>query len=211
MLSKLFGYGDTTSAKLVFRQSLQRLHSESIQANDTAFWQRFLTTFGAASEVSSLMPAEVLRLAMLQRPENIVVLIQFLSQHIFKLIADPAFPATSSSTAWLPTNMTTDDKSREMLNCLRVLTRLWPLLFEATTPPTSIEERSTRDVDWADRLLWSRQPVENGHDAEEGQFVIEDEDDSGLSFASLASDASGHSHKELGPSLGHKLLVILLT
>jgi hypothetical protein len=120
-------------------------------------------------------------------------LVSSLTHRILSFLADPTFPAPSLSSSWLPSTAATDDKTKEMLNCLRVLSRIWPLIFEAS------------DGDWAERLLWTRKPVSDNSD--EAQFVIDDDEDPDASLVSNASFASTQTQRDLAPSLGQKLWV----
>lgn len=69
--------------------------------------------------------------------ENLVALVQALSEHLFSLLADPDFPhAPRTSHGHLnPEQDKNRDRAKEALNCLRVLTRVVPFLG----PPHSSE------------------------------------------------------------------------
>jgi hypothetical protein len=198
----LFGY-EGTEGKLAFRQhALHRLHTETVPSSDAAFWRQFQTLFTSASEVASLMPADVLRLAIAHKPENVACLIQTLATRIFKLLSDPSFPAASTSSSWLPST-SVDDRCTELLNCMRVLSRLWPLLFEVSSPPASLEEQQD-EPDWLRKLLWSRADLDAAAQ-DEAQFIIEDEDSLDTSMQSSLTAASSQTEREQSPSLGQRL------
>lgn len=110
-----------------------------------------------------------------------------LSTRLFDLLTDQAFPTPSSTgassfassfiknaatTAGVSAQSGQRDPTKEVLNCLRVLQRVLPVVFEAEYE------------DFERMLLWKREEVqESGRDRQNDavddapQFVIDDEDE----------------------------------
>lgn len=111
-------------------------------------------------------------------PENIASLIRFLSTRLFSMLTDTAFPAPAESKATsFATNFIKNagmasssqrDLTKETLNCLRVLQRILPVVFE---PEFDAFEN---------KVLWVREAAEVDAMTTGGsrpQFVIDDEED----------------------------------
>lgn len=123
-------------SKLSFRRGVFRLHEEhDIPLNDP-YWQSYWTLPESAEDIFTLFSAADIRKARDESPENIETLIRAIVNRLITLRHDPRFPCEN-----VP--------EREMLNCLRILTRLIPFLFEIR----SDDSRSTR-------FLWS--PIVSG-------------------------------------------------
>jgi hypothetical protein len=105
--------------------------------------------------------ALLVRAALHQCPRNVSTLITTLSSHIFSTVPSSTFPtAGSSSISPIPlpnnlrrtltnargkSNLSTPDPTREVLNCLRVLGRVLPVVYEAETE--NVKDQDYRDVD----------------------------------------------------------------
>jgi hypothetical protein len=118
------------------------------------------------------------RRALLDAPENVSTLIRVISSRLFNLVSDHTFPSpantsVASFTTFIKTAGSERSTTKEVLNCLRVLQRVLPVVFEIDGDTTRFE----LDV------LWKRDEVEDDGDPEnhglkeESQFVIEDEDE----------------------------------
>lgn len=120
------------------------------------------------------------RRALSDAPENVATLVRFLSTRLFDLLIDHTFPTPASagvaslaSSIMKTANASTQrDPTKEALNCLRVLQRVLPVIFEA-----EFEE-------FERKLLWEpEEDLEGGANGRSGtlderpQFVIDDEDD----------------------------------
>jgi len=117
------------------------------------------------------------RHALTDAPENVATLIQVVCHRLFKLISDHTFPSPpNTSVAAYATSFiksasstTESNPTTEVLNCLRVLTRVLPVVFEVQGESNSFE------LD----LLWKKvEVVEPDEGPTESQFVIENEDGS---------------------------------
>lgn len=92
--------------------------------------------------------------------------------------------------------------TKEVLNCLRILQRVLPVIFEVEGESNAFELE----------LLWKKQEIEEDDDDVDGtelsetpQFVIEDEEDSdGERDEVVVTNAKPKVKKQL-PSLGEKL------
>ncbi|KAH8108473.1 high-temperature-induced dauer-formation protein-domain-containing protein [Phellopilus nigrolimitatus] len=175
-------------AKLSFRTQpggIRRLaETRNISITD-AYWDQYTTLFDSPSDVFSLISSVDIRRALADAPENVASLIRVLSSRLVNLISDHTFPtpqnasvgslATSfiksaASTAGVSSQSGQRDPTKEALNCLRVLQRVLPVLFE--TEYTELERR----------ILWEREEVREDAECvrsedERPQFVIDDEDE----------------------------------
>ncbi|PAV24382.1 hypothetical protein PNOK_0145000 [Pyrrhoderma noxium] len=220
-------------AKLQFRTQpggIRKLAEiRNINQTDT-YWDQYLTLFDTASDVFSLISPNDVRRALLDAPENVVTLVRVLSARLFDLILDPGFPTPPSSgagafassliknaasTAGVSTQSSQRDPTKEVLNCLRVIQRVLPVLFEPEFDDIErklmwvCEETRSEDVD-RQREIADETP----------QFVIddeEDEEDTGgpsvpKSPASPASrkkqtdSSSSTQERKKHPSLAEKLI-----
>lgn len=115
---------------------------------------------------------------------------------LFNLISDHTFPSPPPNNAIAFMKAATGERNttKEVLNCLRVLQRVLPVVFE-TEGESSVFELE---------VLWNRPPVEDEHEVDSGvpQFVIEDED---ASDEETSKPASKPTSKKTAPSLCEKL------
>lgn len=134
-------------------------------------------------------------------PENIATLIRVVTSRLFSSISDHTFPSATNasvaayassfikSTSTAPTRNTT----KEVLNCLRVLQRVLPVVFEAQGDSNTFESE----------LLWKREPATgDGEPTIKPQFVIEDEDENDHEATSTPTTPK----TKWLPSLGERLL-----
>lgn len=196
---------------------------------------QFFQVFDAPSETASLLPAEVLRVALSRQPENIATLVTLCVERLTDLLASPTFPVQSSAmmpsvSSWMGGNRPTSsaetiNSSREFLNAARVLCRVLPVLYEkvgASTQHVSLAEdqaaAAQSSLDWVNDLLWKRHvvqvmPEHDSGDASQqsaAQFVIDDEEEEeGQDQQAPQDEAPEAQTKEL-PSLGEQLCVLPL-
>ena len=152
------------------------------------------------------------RRGLLEAPENIATLIRVLTSRLFNLVSDHTFPSPTNASvvayasSFIRTSTGTTERSttKEVLNCVRVLQRVLPVVFEADG------ESNTFELE----VFWKSEEVEEDVDTTQGeessQFVIEDEDDSGNENAepveSPMSNVSPPTKlKKILPSLGERL------
>lgn len=133
-------------------------------------------------------------------------MIRVLSNRLFNLISDHTFPSPTQSTmSTLATSWGSSerDTTKEVLNCLRVLGRVLPVLFEG-----EIEPGLEAEVLWKREVAKPKSPV--AETLAEPQFVIEedeDEEDEGKSpEGTIPKPAEAEAAKEeLLPCLAERL------
>uniref|UniRef100_A0A8H7Y292 RecA family profile 1 domain-containing protein n=1 Tax=Psilocybe cubensis TaxID=181762 RepID=A0A8H7Y292_PSICU len=150
----------------------------------------------------------VLRRALADAPENVTTLIQVVSARLFNSISDHTFPSApnGSVAAYASSLIKSAGVSQQktatdqVLNCLRVLQRVLPVVFEAEGDSDSFEIE----------VLWKKEEVVdsavNDVGTAEPQFVIEDEDGSDREEEKVPQTPTKKAPKKLLPSLGERLL-----
>lgn len=149
---------------------------------------------------------------MLDSPENVATLIRVLTSRLFNLVSDHTFPSTISvsvasyATSLIKSVTTERNTTKEVLNAIRVLQRVLPVIFEVEGESNAFELE----------VLWKKVEADNDNQprAEETpQFVIEDDEDDedgGENGDATKPTAQGRgstpkAEKILLPSLGEKL------
>lgn len=186
---------------MAFRTSiLPQLWERSIPREDRDFFSSFWTTFETSYDVGNLLTGTDIHRILHSRPDNFKTLVHVLSDHLFETVRDQGFPskktpsqgfggqlaayrptflgarptsATSNATA--TTSSDSRDTTRQVLNCLRVLSRLLPFVFHLD------------DVTLEDELFWKpiRVAVPSARKRSEDQvdesshFVIDDDEEDG--------------------------------
>ena len=145
----------------------------------------------------------LVRRGLSDAPENIATLIRVVTSRLFSLISDHTFPSATNvsvaayASSFIKSASATPERNttKEVLNCLRILQRVLPVVFEAQGDSNTFESE----------LLWKREAeMEDEEPITEPQFVIEDDE----------SDQEGNTIKPLTakpktrwlPSLGERLL-----
>jgi hypothetical protein len=124
---------------------------------------------------------------------------------LFNLISDHTFPTPAntsvadfaSSFLKAGTGSTERNTTKEVLNCLRILQRVLPVVFEVEGESSTFEEE----------VLWKEEEVQDNGAADSPQFVIED-DDSEHERSSLSSTSNQREKKP--SSLGERLLSCII-
>lgn len=129
-----------------------------------------------------------------------------LSRRLLTLLTDHTFPSEISAIPALSSlyNGTTQrNPNKEALNCLRVLARVLPVVFEGDADHGRVEEQ-----------FWLRTPKDNTTPAEvdqSKQFVIDDEDEEdGPKSPTAQSGGQPTTEVETEASLGEKLVNVVL-
>jgi hypothetical protein len=159
------------SAKLSFRTSpsgIKRLWDTSVIDAGDVYWEQFWNLFDSSSEAFTLVTPQDIRQALNSNQLNVGIMIHVLANKLFALVSNSKFPdPTSSIVGGLIS--TTATPNREPLNCIRMLTRILPIVFESES---EIFEQE---------VLWRREADSNIETEQvqtvESQFVIADEDD----------------------------------
>lgn len=165
------------------------------------------------SSVPTLTAVCIVRRGLLEAPENIATLIRVTTSRLFNLVSDHTFPspvhasvvAYASSFIRNSTGSVERSTTKEVLNCIRILQRVLPVVFEADGESNMFEME----------VLWKTEEVEE--DSEQGakdepQFVIEDEDgsDDETEGSSKPVQNQGPKHKKRLPSLGERLFECII-
>ena len=126
---------------------------------------------------------------------------------MFSLISDHTFPsATNASVAAYASSLIKSasatperNTTKEVLNCLRVLQRVLPVVFEVQGDSDTFESE----------LLWKKEAkMEEGELVAQSQFVIEDEDENveGNTVERISTPTTATPKTKWLPSLGERLL-----
>ncbi|KAF4615248.1 hypothetical protein D9613_002761 [Agrocybe pediades] len=207
--SKLTAFGLLgDEAKLAFPSQpngITKLYTvRNIPASDS-YWEQYFVLFDSASDVYTLITSNHIRRALTDAPENVATLIQVVCARLFNSISDHTFPSSTSGTvAAYATSLIKSagvaqekNTTKEVLNCLRVLQRVLPVVFEMEGESNKFELE----------VLWKREEVADNQEGEtEAQFVIDDEEGSDHEGTSEGAPRTPKApQKKLLPSLGERL------
>jgi len=151
----------------------------------------------------------VVRRGLLEAPENVATLIRVTTSRLFNLVSDHTFPSTinASVVAYASSFMGSTERNttKEVLNCIRILQRVLPVVFEADGESSMFELE----------VLWKTEEVqeENGRGGaagEEPQFVIEDEDASDNETERPPKPIGSPKQTKKLPSLGERLFSCII-
>ncbi|KAI0340618.1 hypothetical protein BDW22DRAFT_1360028 [Trametopsis cervina] len=206
-------------AKLAFRSQpggIAKLAAVRGIPETDSYWNQYFVLFDTASDVFTLISPHDVRHALYDAPENVATLIRVVTKRLFNLVSDHTFPAaantsvTSFATSFIKSSTGTTERNatKEGLNCLRVLQRVLPVVFEAEGEPSRLELE----------VFWKRETIEEEPDvaqeSSEAQFVIEDddEDDEENSPPAKSPTHAGSSAKPKRslPSLAERLMSCLV-
>ncbi|GAA5936971.1 uncharacterized protein JCM15063_000114 [Sporobolomyces koalae] len=193
--NKLFG----PDPKLDFRKPGQGgdllAGSRTFEINDP-YWHQYVTLFDSPSDVLYLLPNALLLKTLHSNPRNLVTLLEYTSNRLFDLLQHPLFPQTEPSTR--------RDLGKECLNCIRVLTRLIPLLLG---PQNGAIDHVEEEIFWKRSGSKSKEPTQPV-DEPEGQFVLEDDEEDDQEAARPDEDATSSLRE--GPCLADRLIATLI-
>lgn len=164
------------------------------------------------SNINKISINSTVRRALIDAPENVITLIQVVTSRLLNLVSDHTFPSisTTSVTALASsfikagTSSMERNTTKEVLNCLRVLERVLPVVFDVEGESNTFEME----------LLWKRDEVDddeelrsNVEEREISQFVIEDAEDSDRETQTLPTTPGlkPSKGKRRLPSLGYRL------
>lgn len=216
-------------------RGLARLYSEPVPESDHRFYSSLLLHFTSAAHAFDTFSIKDARAIRDRQPQNLKTVVRLLTAHLESLKRDEEFAIQSDDGEaaglmglgkWVAaplspfaaafggnnkSSVTADqhrNRTREALNCARLLSRLIPVLMEAPSsdsvgdkghPSTSMLEE---DVLWSREALLlanstqaedaSKRPelVKNkSESSEEAQFVIDDDDASGRSPNTINEDS----------------------
>ncbi|KAI0060891.1 hypothetical protein BV25DRAFT_1806699 [Artomyces pyxidatus] len=215
-LTAPFGLLDD-EAKLAFRSQpggIAKLASIRNIPNNDSYWDQYIVLFDSASDVFSLISPHDIRRALLEAPENVATLIQVITARLFNLVSDHTFPSASTSSvtsfasSFMKAGGAERNTTKEVLNCLRVLQRVLPVVFEIDSESSLLERE----------IFWKKDVVAGQDSAEETeqvpQFVIEDEDEDApeppANPSQTSSSAARIKETRTLPSLGERLFTCLV-
>ncbi|KAI0033263.1 high-temperature-induced dauer-formation protein-domain-containing protein [Vararia minispora EC-137] len=218
-LSAPFGLlGD--EAKLAFRsqpEGIAKLASTRNIPETDNYWDQYITLFDSASDVFSLISPHDIRRALVEAPENVATLLRVVTSRLFNLVSDHTFPSPPANTvtsvtkfasAFIKAGAIERSPTKEVLNCIRVLQRTLPVVFELDSDLSIFEQE----------VFWRQDPVE-GQEFEEQveqtpQFVIENDDEDGPSASSTPSSTAPCNTAPKGqkrhPALAERLFSCLV-
>ncbi|KAI0083976.1 high-temperature-induced dauer-formation protein-domain-containing protein [Irpex rosettiformis] len=198
-------------AKLAFRSRQGGIAKLAVARNISetdSYWDQYFVLFDTASDVFTLISPHDVRLALIDAPENVATLLRVVMKRLFNLVSDHTFPTaantsvTSFATSFIKSSAGSNERNatKEVLNCLRLLQRVLPVVFELDMDASRLELE----------VFWKREVVEEEvvHDVESSaaQFVIEDEEDEEDAPPAPASAASGQPRSSTSPTKTQKTL-----
>lgn len=225
---------DSITFKTDKAKGLARLYTEDVPASDHRFYSSILCHFHSASHAFDTFSIKDARRIRDQRPGNFKTLVQLLVIHLDSLKRDELFAAPEQGQTfaaigkWVSAPLSPfgggggaadatqpRDRTKEALNCARLLARLVAVLMERQpTPAPGPGTPSSWTTPLEEEILWLRdasalqvqppipaeKPAEDP-DQTEDQFVIEDEDDPD---SEAATTADGPSTRNRGNSEAQK-------
>ncbi|CEL04258.1 Putative High-temperature-induced dauer-formation protein [Aspergillus calidoustus] len=121
-----------SESKLVFKQGIFRLSEENQIAGDDPYWTRFWELPESTEDVFSLFTPADIRRTRDQALPNFETLLLSITSRLTALKNHPSFPDPDLAPG------------RDALNCIRILTRLLPYVYEAE----HLEE-------WEEKFFWT--------------------------------------------------------
>ncbi|KAM0204795.1 hypothetical protein ACHAPA_001111 [Fusarium lateritium] len=122
-----------SDSKLVFKRGIFRLSEERNIPADDAYWTSFWELPESSEDVFSLFTPADIRRTRDRALENLETLILAVTSRLFILRHHPSFPDPELAP------------EREALNCVRVLTRILPYLYEKESL-----------ADWEQQFFWAQ-------------------------------------------------------
>ncbi|KAI9863644.1 MAG: hypothetical protein M1813_003667 [Trichoglossum hirsutum] len=120
-----------SDSKLVFKQGIFRLSEEKDISPNDPYWTSFWKLPESAEDVFTLFSPTDIRRTRDTSLTNLETLILAVTARLFHLRNHPSFPDLEAAP------------EREVLNCVRVLTRILPFIYEADSLET-----------WEDNFFW---------------------------------------------------------
>ncbi|KAI0684267.1 high-temperature-induced dauer-formation protein-domain-containing protein [Cytidiella melzeri] len=210
-------------SKLAFRSQpggIAKLAAVRHISDTEWYWDQYFVLFDTASDVFTLISPHDIRHALSDAPENIATLLRVVTKRLFNLVSDHTFPTTANTsvtsfaTSFIKSGTGSQDRNatKEVLNCLRLLQRVLPVVFETDMDSSRLEME----------VFWRREVAEEESvsvaELSEANFVIEDDEDdddgqatpsSTPQASSQAPQSSSKARKTL-PSLAERLMSCLV-
>ena len=170
-----------SDSKLNFKQGIFKLSSTNPIAVDDPYWSGFYDLPSSTDDIFSLFTPADIRRALETSATNIETLIHTLSSRLFALRHHKGFPSPEVAP------------EKHALNCIRVLTRILPFIYE--------EEKLE---DWEDKIFWRKRQRRRTHGRAEVLF-----DDSQKENDSAPQEEEYEDLKSLGEELLDTLVDLL--
>ncbi|KAI9744171.1 MAG: hypothetical protein M1818_002323 [Claussenomyces sp. TS43310] len=156
-----------SDSKLVFKKGIFRLSEERNIAADDPYWTSFWELPESTEDIFSLFSPSDIRRTRDTALENLETLILAVTSRLFILRHHPSFPDLEFAP------------ERDALNCIRILTRLLPYVYE-------VDELQ----EWEDRFFWGarRKRTRKASLAAEVLFDDRQQDDEGTTPQAEAED-----------------------
>lgn len=113
-------------SKLSFRRGIFRLYEERNIPEDDPYWVNYWTLPESVEDVFTLFSTSDIRKTRDEAPENFQTLVLVLCRKMFELRRDHRFPSNEAPEL-------------HMLNCLRIMTRIVPFIFEDEAFETRVD------------------------------------------------------------------------
>lgn len=250
---------DSLAYKADKRGGLARLYTEPVPASDHRFYSTLLCHFTSSSHAFDTFSIRDARDIRDRQPENFKTLVELLVAHLDSLKRDELFAKETAGRSagqdlfafgqWVAAPLSPfasafggvsqkpgsssqpRDRTREALNCARLLARLIPVLMEATSQSDRQSDKEGATTALEERILWSRSSsssanntqAETTSQSEDEQFVIEDEDDPTASPSEAikpvdrpteaVADSTGGTTASLvvsGPALAERIIALCI-
>ncbi|KAK3196073.1 hypothetical protein K4F52_000941 [Lecanicillium sp. MT-2017a] len=157
-----------SDSKIVFKRGIFRLSEERRIPADDEYWTSFWELPESSEDVFSLFSPADIRRCRDQALENIETLILALTSRLFVLRHHPSFPDNDLAP------------ERELLNCVRVLTRILPYLYEKESLNTweeqffwSTRKKKTRKASIANEVLFDEAKGDKQDGTEDDEYFEE--------------------------------------
>ncbi|KAJ5737630.1 uncharacterized protein N7483_002755 [Penicillium malachiteum] len=172
-----------SESKLVFKQGIFRLSEEKEIPADDPYWTRFWELPESTEDVFSLFTPADIRRTRDHALSNFETLLLSVSSRLIVLKNHPSFPDPDLAP------------NRDALNCIRVLTRLLPFVYEAE----HLE-------DWEDKFFWTRRKRRTRQAQIAGEVIF---DEAQPDDQQERSSPYGEEYEDVKP-LGEELIDTLL-
>ncbi|KAJ5716507.1 hypothetical protein N7493_008418 [Penicillium malachiteum] len=172
-----------SESKLVFKQGIFRLSEEKEIPADDPYWTRFWELPESTEDVFSLFTPADIRRTRDHALSNFETLLLSVSSRLIVLKNHPSFPDPDLAP------------DRDALNCIRVLTRLLPFVYEAE----HLE-------DWEDKFFWARRKRRTRQAQIAGEVLF---DEAQPEDQQERSSPYGEEYEDVKP-LGEELIDTLL-
>ncbi|OJJ48434.1 hypothetical protein ASPZODRAFT_130459 [Penicilliopsis zonata CBS 506.65] len=140
-----------SESKLVFKQGIFRLSEEKNIPADDQYWTKFWELPESTEDVFSLFTPSDIRRTRDHALSNLETLLSSVISRLTALRNNPSFPDPQRAP------------DRDALNCIRILTRILPFIYEAE----HLEE-------WEEKFFWTRRR-KSAHEAQVANEVLFDE------------------------------------